>query len=168
MERNIQTSNNKNLTSNKAITLVTLVLTIALILLISGTMGYYTKSGLELQKVNNMYSDIEQMQSKVDEYYIKNNELPVIKDVPINFSNSANINDNENYYIIDLYKLGSMNLNYGKMFENVKNEKNTNTQENYTDIYILNEQSHTIYYLEGIKYENKTYYTKPVEYTKIN
>lgn len=165
MKNNFLKYNTQYLTSNRAITLVTLVLTIVLILLVSGTMGYYTKSGLELQKVNNMYSDIEQIQSKIDEYYIKNNELPVIKDLEkINFLHSSNVNDNENYYIIDLSKLGNISLNYGRDFEKIKS---SNTLGTDTDIYIINEQTHTIYYLEGIKYEDKIYYTKPVEYTEI-
>lgn len=158
MERN-------NLTSNKAITLVTLVLTIVLILLISGTMGYYTTSGLSLQKVNNMYSDIEQIQSKVDEYYIKNKDLPILNETGIvNFSNSINVNDSSDYYVIDLSKLGNMSLNYGKEFESVKA---SNSLDTYTDLYIINAQSQTIYYLKGIKYEDKFYYTKPLEYTQI-
>lgn len=165
MKNNSLTPNIQNLTSSKAITLVTLVLTIVLILLISGTMGYYTKSGFELQKVNNMYSDIEQIESKIDDYYIKNNELPVIKDLEkINFSHSSNVNDNENYYMIDLSKLGSISLNYGKDFENIKN---SHTLGIYTDLYIINEKTQTIYYLEGIKFENKIYYTKQIEYTEI-
>lgn len=165
MKNNPLTPNIQHLTSSRAITLVTLVLTIVLILLISGTMGYYTKSGLELQKATNMYNDIEQIQSKVDDYYIKNNELPIIKDLgEISFSNSKNVNDDENYYVIDLSKLGSMSLNYGKDFENIKN---SHTLGIYTDLYIINEKTHTIYYLEGIKFENKIYYTKQIEYTEI-
>lgn len=158
MERN-------NLTSNKAITLVTLVLTIVLILLISGTMGYYTTSGLSLQKVNNMYSDIEQIQSKVDEYYIKNNNLPILNETGIvSFSNSINVNDSSDYYVIDLSKLGNMSLNYGKEFESVKT---SNSLDTYTDLYIINAQSQTIYYLKGIKYEDKFYYTKSINYEAI-
>ncbi len=166
MRKGIWVSNLQYLTSTKAITLVTLALTIVLILLISGTMGYYTKSGLDLQKVTNMYNDIEQLQSKIDDYYIKNNELPVIKDLgEINFAHSSNVNDNEIYYIIDLSKLANINLNYGRNFENIKS---SNILGSYTDIYIINEKTHTIYYLEGIKYENKIYYTKPIDFVAIS
>ena len=56
--------------NEKGITLTTLVLTVVLILIISGMMGYYSTSGLNIKRINNMYSDIEQIQTEVDTYYL--------------------------------------------------------------------------------------------------
>lgn len=149
--------------NEKGITLTTLILTVVLILIIGGMMGYYSTSGLNLKRINNMYSDIEQIQTEVDTYYLKNNELPLLN-VSVSFSNYSNPNDNSEYYVIDLSKLGNLKLNYGKEFENIKLSNNL---ENYTDVYIINKQSQTIYYLKGIEFEDNTYYTKPIKYNEI-
>ena len=149
--------------NEKGITLTTLILTVVLILIIGGMMGYYSTSGLNLKWINNMYSDIEQIQTEVDTYYLKNNELPLLN-VSVSFSNFLNPNDNSEYYVIDLSKLGNLKLNYGKEFENIKS---SDKLENYTDVYIINKQSQTIYYLKGLEFEDNTYYTKPIEYNEI-
>ena len=149
--------------NEKGITLTTLILTVVLILIIGGMMGYYSTSGLNLKRINNMYSDIEQIQTEVDTYYLKNNELPLLN-VSVSFSNFLNPNDNSEYYVIDLSKLGNLKLNYGKEFENIKS---SDKLENYTDVYIINKQSQTISYLKGIEFEDNTYYTKPIEYNEI-
>ncbi len=65
--------------NEKGITLTSLILTVVLILIIGGMMGYYSTSGLKMQKINNMYSDIEQIQTEVDTYYLKNQRIPAIK-----------------------------------------------------------------------------------------
>ena len=110
-----------NKKDEKGITLITLVITIVLILIIAGMMGYYSSSAFNLQKINYMYSDIEQIQTGVDEYYIKNNSIPILKDVSVTFSKSSNPNDAENeYYVIDLSKVNDLRLNYGRDFEIIK------------------------------------------------
>lgn len=152
-----------NIKNEKGITLTSLVLTIVLMLIIGGMMGYYSTSGLKMQKINNMYSDIEQIQTEVDSYYLKNNELPKLS-VNVIFNNSINPNDSSEYYVIDLSKLGNLRLNYGKEFENIRADSQL---EDYTDVYIINKQSQTIYYLKGIEFEDKIYYTKPIEYNEI-
>lgn len=144
--------------NNKGITIVALVIAIILILIISGMMGYYSTNAFKIEKLNNMYNDIERIQSEVDKYYIENGKLPIKQKISFN---NGNINDNENYYIIDLSILGNLSLNYGSDFEK-------NYSDNLQDIYIINEQSQIIYYLKGIEYEGKIYYTKPIEYEKIN
>ena len=52
-----------------------------------------------------------------------------------------------------------ISLNYGRDYENVKN---TNTQKanEYTDIYVINNITHNIFYIKGISTEeNEIYYT---------
>ena len=113
---------------NNGITMMTLVLTIMLIMLVSGTIGYYATKSLKIQNIKNMYSDIDVLEAKIDQYYIKNKELPILSN-KINFEDSENPNDETNeYFIIDLAKLGNLNLNYGKDFETVKDNS---TEENH-------------------------------------
>ena len=52
---------------------------------------------------------------------------------------------NENFYIIDIESLENLTLNYGKGYEKEKTDKLS--QE--TDIYVVNEKSHNIYYIKG-------------------
>lgn len=109
-------------------------------------------NGVNLAKLNSMNHDINVLEDSIALYYLNNGNIP-IKD-KINFEHSINPNDNNSYYKIDLSKLESIYLNYGKM----KNEQ---------DFYIINEESHTIYYFSGVEYKGKIYYTKDVNYTLV-
>lgn len=109
-------------------------------------------NGVNLSKLNSMNHDINVLEDSIALYYLNNGNIP-IKD-KINFEHSINPNDNNSYYKIDLSKLENIYLNYGKM----KNEQ---------DFYIINEESHTIYYFSGVEYKGKIYYTKDVNYTLV-
>ena len=111
---------------------INVIIYIAIFLVMMFTIIFYTKNGLSISKLNNMYKDIEVLEDQVSVFYINNNNLPIKNDV-IDFKNSINPNDNDIFYEIDLEKLENINLSYG-------NKKNGNN-----DIYIINEQSHTIY-----------------------
>lgn len=114
-----------------------------------------SKNTLQLNNLNNMYRDLKILEDKISIYYINNGIIP-IKDNKIEFKEcSINPNDNENFYEIDLEKLENINLYYGKR----NNGKN--------DFYIINEQSHTIYYYEGIRYKNYKIYTKEFKYKNV-
>ena len=134
---------------------INVIIYIAIFLVMMFTIIFYTKNGLSISKLNNMYKDIEVLEDQVSVFYINNNNLPIRNDV-IDFKNSINPNDNDIFYEIDLEKLENINLSYG-------NKKNGNN-----DIYIINEQSHTIYYLEGILYNNERIYTKKVDYKYVD
>ena len=56
------------------------------------------------------------------------------------------------FYVIDLQAMKGISLNYGRDYENVKN---TNTQKanEYTDIYVINNITHNIFYIKGISTE---------------
>lgn len=154
-----------NLKQNKGITLVTLILSIIIMLIISSVILYNASTGMNTRALNNMYNDITILKDKVDIYYSQYGTLPIIKTKYVNVENikNININDNENYYVIDLEALENITLTYGKEYKEYKQ-----TSENQkTDLYVVNEQSHTIYYVKGITLDNKNYYTIPNEYTKI-
>ena len=116
---------------------------------------FYIKNGIQINKLNNMYKDIEVLEDKISLYYLNNTELPIYDDVIINFEYSINPNDNNVYYEIDLKKFESLNLSYGRK------------QNNVNDKYIINQQSHTIYYYQGIEYNEKIYYTKNINYQNV-
>lgn len=160
-------------TQNKGITLVTLSITIIILLIIT-TAGISTS--LDRFEVNNyrkMKSDLELLEDKVSDYYLKYEGLPVLRTSDSNIevfnykeyikglTNTnqepvTNANDNDIYYIIDLEALGNITLNYGRDFEKYKS--NNVVQNVDTDIYIINEESHTIYYVKGIKMDDVIYH----------
>lgn len=154
-----------NLKQNKGITLVTLILAIIIMLIISSVILYNASTGINTRALNNMYNDITILKDKVDIYYSQYGTLPIIKTLYTNVENvkNININDNENYYVVDIESLENVTLTYGKEYKEYK--QTIDNQK--TDLYIINEQSHTIYYVKGIKLDNKNYYTIPNEYTKI-
>lgn len=148
----------------KGITLVSLIITIVLLLIIAGTTVYTSVNRFKINNVKKMYNDIELLDDKVNNYYLKYGGLPVIKDAdnnPLSYTHTAidfnkDVNDNNNYYIIDLSAIGNITLNYGK-----EGHENPNNSD---DVYIINEKSHTVYYVRGIEYtDGNLYHSKKVD-----
>lgn len=113
------------------------------------------KTTIELNKLSNMYKDIDILEDKISIYYLNNGILPTKSKIE-DFLFSVNPNDNDNYYEIDLDKLENINLYFGKK------------KYSYKDIYIINEQSHTIYYYAGIKYKDYNFFSKELNYINID
>lgn len=147
----------KYLKSNKGITLLTLTITIVIMIILSFTVSINVHTYVERKNKSNLETDIIKLKEEIDHYYSENKELPVISKYTTTQLLEKNINDNENYYVIDLEKMRDLNLSFGKDYKKIKNsQENINT---LLDIYIINEQSHTIYYPKGIQYNGKIYYT---------
>ena len=93
-----------------------------------------------------MYSNKHNLSKNVDNV----NELLTKKifNAKTTLGTQASSRDSDNYYEIDLNKLYNITLNYGG-----------GSREN-GDIYIVNEQSLEVYYLNGVDYEGITYYAK--------
>lgn len=149
--------NKGKLKSNKGITLVTLIITIVVIFIVAGTTVYTSLDRFEINRYNKMKNDLELLSDKVANYYLKYNSIPVVRDEtnsPILYpipEFDKNVNDNENYYIIDLSAMEGISLNYGKEGFN-----NPNASD---DVYIINESSHQIYYVKGIEVKGVIYHT---------
>lgn len=150
--------------NQKGITLVSLIIIIIIIFIITGTTVYTSTNRFKVNNLSKMYNDIELLNDKVATYYLKFGGLPIVKNTenfPINYTFSQlsfdkNINDDENYYIIDLEAIGNITLNYGK-------EGFTN-QNASDDVYIINNKTHTVYYVKGIEYtDGKWYHSKTIE-----
>lgn len=156
---------NINIKSNKGITMITLIIAIIIMLVISSTLIYNANNAAKTRVLNNMYSDIQVLKDKIDLYYSSYEALPIIKTEYTNTSNIIGINQNDGnkYYVIDLEILENLTLNYGEGYKEFK----TTLSSNIVDIYIVNEQSHNVYYVKGIKLDNNTYYTIPGEHTEV-
>ena len=146
---------------SKGITLVSLVITIALMLIISSITISVSMDRFEINDYNKMINDLKLLEDKVSNYYLKYNAIPIVRDKdnnnnPILYDNTkitfdTNKNDNGVYYILDLSAMEGISLNYGEEFEN----------KNYSsdDVYIINEKSHQIYYVKGVELKGNVYHS---------
>ena len=164
-----------NVKQEKGITMTALVITVITLLILTNVMIYNTQSSIDISKLTNLYNDIELLRDKVSTYYGEYGKIPA----EIKYTNTSELsnvlsikNDIGDFYVIDLEAMQGITLNYGKDYEKVKND--TSNADNYTDLYIINENSHNIFYVEGIEIKeddvvNKYYtdYTYPDE-TKID
>lgn len=156
----------KKINSNKGITLLTLTITIVIMLILSFTISINVTSYIERVKKANLETDLQKLQQKIEIYYSKNKDIPILNKYINTEMLNKKENDNENYYVIDLDKLDNIELNYGKDFEKVKGIEGDISD--LLDVYIINEKSHVIYYPKGVEYNNKMYYTLQGSQSTIN
>ncbi len=155
----------------KGITMVSLVITVIILLILTNVLIYNAKDSIYINSLTNLYNDIELLDSKISEYYEEKGKIPA-KIKYTNISNLSNVisknNDTGEFYVIDLQEMQGITLNYGKDYEKIKND--TENANKYTDVYIINKNSHNIFYVQGVSIEEKgetntyyTTYTKPDE-----
>lgn len=156
-----------NLKSNRGITMIVLSIAIIILAIVTSMLAYYSSDAIDIKNLNNMYNDIELLSQKVSLYFYENEKIPILSEyleaTEILKEQKSNL-DNDIYYVIDLSKLENLELNFGKEFKQVKNSYSNDDFDisEYTDLYIINEQSHNIYYVKGITVDEKKYYKKPL------
>ena len=155
---------------DKGVTLVALTIAVIIILTITGMIVYSAKDSVYVKNLTNMRNDISNLRDKVSLYYSEYGEIPAETEYP-NISNlqSAGVigaNDTGKFLIIELENLDGLTLNYGKDYEKYKAHDYTNLTD-LTDIYIINENSHNIFYVQGVSVKEndgtKIYYTDYTE-----
>ena len=155
---------------NKGITLISLSIAVIILLIITGMILYSAKDSIDIKNLTNMQNDIANLRDKVSLYYLKYGNIPVkteYEDISnLQNGNILGVNDTGKFYIIELEKLEGLTLNYGEDYEIYKTNGYTYSPD-LTDIYIINENSHNIFYVEGISItennETKMYYTDYTE-----
>lgn len=117
------------LKTDKGITLITLILAIIIMFIISSILIYNAQTGATSRALNNMFNDIKTLKDRIDIYYSKYGALPILNTKYTNVNNikGININDNDNYYVIDLESLENLTLTYGKDYENYKATRKSRT-----------------------------------------
>ena len=138
------------LVNEKGITLSILVLTVVVMAILVTTVGISVSGYADVKTLKTFNNDLQIVREKTDVYYEKNKKLPVNGevtsfDVAALLGDSRNENDGEKYYKIDLSLLDDMNLTYGV----------EDTSSNY---YIVNEESHNVYFYPGITVSGETFY----------
>ena len=121
----------EKLSQKKGVTLVALIITIVILLILSGVAINNLKNSSNVAPYNNMVADIELLTDKIAVYYNKYGEIPMIE-------SSKQIIEGLEYYKIDLTKLENITLNYG-----------TEKDGDVKDIYLVNNNLE-VYYLKGI------------------
>lgn len=134
-----------NIKCNKGITIVSLVITIIILLILTGV----TISSIDLSnsnaRYNNMVADINLIEDKVFIYFNKYNEIPkTTRLIEI---------DGTEYYEVDLSKLENLTLNYGKDYGK---QEDLNSS---SDVYLVNSNLN-VYYLKGVARVDKIYHEK--------
>ena len=161
--------------TEKGVTLLALVITIIIMLILTNILIYNATDSIHIRNLNNLYNDIGILREKINDFYNKYGQIPA----KIKYNNISNLteilssrNDIGDFYVIDLEAMDGITLNYGKDYEKVK--KDTENVNKYTDLYIINSNSHNIFYVQGkaIKENEKvkyyyTDYTEP-DNTKID
>ena len=172
---------------NKGITMISLVITIIVLLILTSITIYNGLAQLGIKRVNNLYADIDSISTKVAEYYLKNETIPIYNDPYVNnkdelkamfIANGAteteeliNVNDEGAYYVIDLSKLDNLTLNYGDDY------KTWNSSEPKSqNVYIINPVTHQIYFPHGVRSGDEYYFARfpdeneisPIELEEIN
>ena len=152
--------------NNKGISMVTLIITIVVILILSATMIVSVSDYTDTSGLMNMRGDIQLLKDKVIVYYNTYGEVPgcietyyeeiatddtkiiIYKnaqntEIDSGFIASRDANDGDVYYQIDVTKLSNVTLNLG-------------TDE---DVYIINEKTLNVYYINGVESEGVMHYT---------
>lgn len=153
----------KTIKNNKGVTLVALTITVVILLIVTNIIIYNVKDNLGIEKLRNMQNDIEELNDKISIYYTQYGKIPA----KYKYANIENIRssgvisdviDTGDFYVIDLSAIENLTLTYGKDYEQINADGTT-----LNDVYIINENSHNIFYAKGVTVNEETYYTN---YTK--
>ena len=150
----------EKLKKQAGISLISLTITIIVLVVITSMLIYNAKNGIKTRALKMMENDIEMLDDKINSYYVRYGALPAEIRYVGNMNFTPQENDNEVYYVVDLKALEGVTLNYGSDFNNIRTQNDTLV---YDDVYIVNEQSHHVYYAKGIQMDGAWYYTTTVD-----
>lgn len=174
----------KILKQEKGISLISLAVAIIILVIITNILVYNAKDSIHIKNLTNMYNDISNLREKISNYYSVYGDIPA----KIKYENTQaidklesagviGVNDSKNeYYVIELSALEGLTLNLGRDYETIKNMEpitpDKQTQINsLEDIYIINKNSHNIFYVAGVSDGNRKYYytdDKNIDKAKID
>ena len=141
---------------NKGISLVSLMVTIVIIILLTTTVVVSATSSINNSKKITFATEISFIQEAVNNYYTKNNNVPVLGKIEIDLNDVKDLakkqfsdekqNPNIELYILDMTKLGRIETIYG----------NSTRKE---DIYAVSLDTRKVYYVSGLSLGDNIYYT---------
>lgn len=157
-----------HLREEKGVTLVTLGIVIVILVIITNLLLYNTKDSVIIKKLEDLYIDVDNLREKVSNFYNQYGKIPASTEYT-NISHLSEVlsqkNDTGKFYVLDLQAMENISLNYGKEYEQIRQiqetakkngvEVNQTEVNSYTDLYIINENSHNIFYVKGIEITQK-------------
>lgn len=129
----------------RGVSLISLVISLVVMLIIAATLIYTGIESTKTEKASKINADIQALQDSVNNYYMKNYTIPVIyinedkKELEHSLMISIlgedrNIDDEDIYYILDISKLENVTL----------------SGETQRGTFIINDVTHTVYYIEEV------------------
>ena len=166
---------------NKGVSLVSLAVAIIILVIITNILVYNAKDNVYIKSLTNMYNDVSNLREKISNYYSIYGDIPI----KVKYENTEVINNLQTagiigvndkideFYVIELSALEGLTLNLGEDYKKIKNNEAITQEEinNLRDIYIINKNSHNIFYADGVSGgDGKYYYTddKNVDTEKID
>jgi len=152
----------------KGVTLISLALTIAIMIILTFTIAVNIEPYKNEKVRTNYETDMTRLQEEISQYYARVKDIPIIN----KYTNTSmlegikNINDGSDYYVIDIKQL-ELELNYGKDYYKVVKKAETEEITDLLDVYIINKQSHTIYYPKGAEYNGTVHYRIAEVYSEV-
>lgn len=154
--------------NQKGVTLITLSITIVVMIILTFTITVNIEPYKNQRIKTNFETDMKRLREEINQYYARVKELPTIN----KFTNTSmlegikNINDNDEYYVIDIEQL-EVELVYGSDYYTISNKDEAEEITDLLDVYIINKQSHTIYYPNGVEYNGTIHYRLPEVFSEI-
>lgn len=137
----------------KAISLVSLVIVIIVMIILSGTVIITSNNSVKTANKTMFANEILNIQTLVDEYYLNNGTYPAGNEKIFNYTaldtkaqEQFSLETGNTFYEVSLKDIGLSSVEYG----------NKDTEN---DVYVLSKTTGKVYYLEGMEFENNTYYT---------
>ena len=143
------------------VSLITLAIAIVILILISNILLYNASDGIKIKRLQNMYNDIELIQGEVSTYYAEYGAIPASKVYTNNstgWKSATGANDTGDFLVIDLSALKGITLNYGEDYKKIQQDPSIDVNS-LTDLYIINTDSHNVFFVRGIEIDGKYYYT---------
>ncbi len=169
------------LKNEKGITLIALVITVAVLSIISIPVVINTKNVSQFEEYTKFKDDIDNLRESIGIAYFDKDIRTIGPkyEGSLQFLNETqnglsikNENDNNVYYAINIDRINEnlvvdMNrLNNGNGNKNIGNI--ATVYSGTDDVYIINEASRTIYYVKGVLYNGERYYRLYEEYSETS
>lgn len=139
----------------KGITMSVVLVAIVIMMLIISAATVVGTNAVSTANFEEFKSIISRVSDDINEYYVKNNELPVKNEIVATASLpqdmqsilSKNGDLDDKLYVVDMSKIDDATLKKGR-----------GTIESQ-DVFLVSETKQNVYYLKGYKYKSVVYYT---------
>lgn len=178
------------LRNNKGISLITVIMTVLVLTILLSTISYTAVKNTKVKAINQLYNDLRTVTDEVQLYYAKHNKLPISQDLVYTVTDTYvevqrdGVSQKYNYisnvkldFILkpNLTSFSEENLynpndyddstGVGKaVYYKVDLSKFDNVTLSNNGTYLVNENSKTIYYYDGIEIYGEVYHKLPLTY----